>query len=177
MLHFWTLLSPFKSININLVAIPKSASNFLDLNNRPASFHSVIWCKLIIVLGVITISWLNTLCTPLVWMKIAAIATLYTTSGYVISCSVQILCPAANAGSAVYKILYPAVNAGSAMYKIFTLQMITYLDAVYKVATAAILIQTWGVQSVLSLEISVIDDKINFRRFTGKAWNVVLISL
>ena len=32
---------------------------------------------------------LNMLCTPLVWMKIAAVATLYTISGYVINCSVQ----------------------------------------------------------------------------------------
>ena len=38
------------------------------------------------------ISRLNTLCTPLVWMKIAAVATLYTPFGYVIGmlqCSVQ----------------------------------------------------------------------------------------
>ena len=32
---------------------------------------------------------LNTLCTPLVWMWIAAEATLYRTSRYVIKCSVQ----------------------------------------------------------------------------------------
>ena len=32
---------------------------------------------------------LNTLCTPLVWMRIAAIVTLYTTSGYIINCCVQ----------------------------------------------------------------------------------------
>ena len=36
---------------------------------------------------IITFSRLNTLCTPLVWMRIAAVATLYTTSGYVIKCS------------------------------------------------------------------------------------------
>ena len=35
---------------------------------------------------------------------------------------------------------------------IFTLQFITYPDIMYKVATAAILIQTRGVQSVFSLE-------------------------
>ena len=34
---------------------------------------------------------LNTLCTPLVWIRIAAVATLYTTSGYVIKCSVHFL--------------------------------------------------------------------------------------
>ena len=32
---------------------------------------------------------LNTLCTPLVWMRITAVATLHKTSGYVINCSVQ----------------------------------------------------------------------------------------
>ena len=31
---------------------------------------------------IITFSRLNTLCTPLVWMRIAAVVTLYTTSGY-----------------------------------------------------------------------------------------------
>ena len=36
--------------------------------------------------------------------------------------------------------------------KFCTFQFITYPDVVYKVATAAILIQTRGVQSVLSLE-------------------------
>ena len=80
-----------------------------------------------------------------------------------------------NAGSALYKILYQAVDTGSAVYKIlyqavdkilytalpaFTawykilytaLHFITYPDVVYKVA--AILIQTRGVQSMVSLEI------------------------
>ena len=59
------------------------------------------------------ISRLNTLCTSLVWMIIAAIATLYTSSGYIIG-------PCC---SAMYEIwilpllqctkLYPAVKSGS----------------------------------------------------------------
>ena len=51
----------------------------------------------------------------------------------------------------MYKILYQAVNAGRAVYKIL-LEVLRYPDVVYKVATAAILIQTRGEQSVLSLE-------------------------
>ena len=50
------------------------------------------------------------LCTPLVWMRIAAVATLYNPSGYVIGmmqCSIQNLDFAA---TAVYKILYQAVK-------------------------------------------------------------------
>ena len=95
------------------------------------------------------------LCTPLVWMRIAAVATLYNPSGYVIGmmqCSIQNLDFAA---TAVYKILYQAVNAGSAVYKIFNQSVdtgsavykIVYPDIVYEVATAAIFIQTRGVQS------------------------------
>ena len=81
---------------------------------------------------------LNMLCTPLVWMRIAAIATLYTPSGYVrgmLQCSVQ-----------------NSDFAATAVYNFCTLQFITCPDVVYKVATAAILIQTKGVQRVFSLE-------------------------
>ena len=35
---------------------------------------------------------LNTLCTPLVWMRIASVATKYTKSGYVIKCTSGIYC-------------------------------------------------------------------------------------
>ena len=79
-----------------------------------------------------SISRMNMLCTPLVWMRIAAVATLYNPSGYVIGmmqCSIQnldfaatavykILYQAVNAGSAVYNILYPAVNSGRAVHTV-----------------------------------------------------------
>ena len=44
-------------------------------------------------IAIYSFSRLNTLCTPLVWMRIATVATLYTTSRYVIKCSVQNFVP------------------------------------------------------------------------------------
>ena len=84
-------------------------------------------------------------------------------------CSVQNFVPEVDTGSVVYKIVYQAVDTGSAVYKILctalpaftawyfcTLHVITYPDVVYKVATATILIQTRGIQSVLILEKEVV---------------------
>ena len=83
----------------------------------------------------------------------------------------QILCTknfALPVSTAVYKILYQAVNAGSAVYKIFNQSVdtgsavykIVYPDIVYEVATAAIFIQTRGVQSVFSLENNVFSQSV-----------------
>ena len=80
---------------------------------------------------------------------------------------------AENAGSAVYKILWPAVNAGSAVY-FCTLQVITYPDAVYKFAnTAAILIQTKVVQTVLSLENTILSGFHNLFQIPIAYWKII----
>ena len=55
-----------------------------DVKNHISAHRS-----LIISVAKKLFSRLNTLCTPLVWMRIAAVATLNTTSGYVVKCSVQ----------------------------------------------------------------------------------------
>ena len=53
-------------------------------------------------------------------MRIAAVATLYTTSGYVVNCSVHnFLYTALPAFTAVYKMLYTALPAFTAVYKLF----------------------------------------------------------
>ena len=67
----------------------------LDFHGFYIEFIDVYLYKLSFALGKFEketesiFSRLNTLCTPLVCMRIAAVATLYMTSEYVISCSVQ----------------------------------------------------------------------------------------
>ena len=80
-------------------------SNFRSLNL--SNFTILAYKKIFLHCGS-KFSRLNTLCTPLVWMKNAAVATLYTTSGYVIKCSVQNFVPGSNVTLLVCHMKFPA---------------------------------------------------------------------
>ena len=106
----------------------------------------------------------------------AKFVTLYTKNfALPVSTAAYKMYQAVNAGSAVYKIvncrryqkcsLQSCVHCTSGIYCLCTLHYITYPDVVYKVVTAAILIQTRGVQSVISLEKSLVGSSKAFKNF------------